>query len=90
VIGQQIDGGLEGLGILDQAGDVAKQNARLRIVGNGLDARFDKLQGFRIHYLTAYFLSPAMAAHGSPPGGNKKARHAKMTSQLHSIIAAIA
>jgi hypothetical protein len=64
VIGQQIDGGLEGLGILDQAGDVAKQNARLRIVGNGLDARFDKLQGFRIHYLTAYFLSPAMAAHG--------------------------
>ncbi|MNW67064.1 hypothetical protein D3C74_456020 [compost metagenome] len=55
MLGQQIYGGLEGLGILDQAGDVAKQDARLRIVGNGLDARFDKLQGIRIHYLTAYF-----------------------------------
>ena len=57
MIGQQIDGGLEGLGVLDQAGNVTKQNARLRIVGNGLDACFDKFQGFRIHVLTAYFLT---------------------------------
>lgn len=91
MIGQQIDGGLEGFGVLDQAGDVTKQNARLRIVGNGLDACFDKFQGFRIHVLTAYFFDPGVAIFSQfPSAGNKKACHAKMTGRLHSIIAAIA
>ncbi len=91
VIGQQIDSGFERFGIFDQAGNVAKQDARLRIVGNGLDARFDKFQGFRIHGLTVCFFDPGVAVLSQfPPAGNKKACHARMTGRLHSIIAAIA
>ena len=70
MLGQQIDGGLEGLGVLDQAGDVTKQDPGLGIVGDGLDAGFDKFQNVRIHVMTAYFLTRHRPM-GQAPGKQK-------------------